>query len=313
MDAEFVFNVRKFMPAVSFIIPSYNSHLTIEKTISSIFHQRSQEHIAEVIVVDSSDDDKTRQVFKKFNHPKLRIISMGLKTSPSGGRNIGVKEASGDLLCFIDSDVYLDEGWLGVVLTAYSKDCKAGCGSISLPPFQKNIKLAAAQLYLQFNEYLDIGQCHSRMFVPSCNLFCDRDVFKKTGGFPEIRASEDTLFCLNLNKIEKIWFFPEAKCFHIFREEWKSFKRNQELLGKYVIIYRRIFYDKWLYKGIMPVILFPGFLLIKVVRMCLRVSKAGPDHFKSFVGSFGIFLMGIIYWSVGFIQGCFESNESFRR
>lgn len=57
------------MPAVSFIIPSYNSHLTLEKAIESIFHQRLQENIAQAIVVDPSDDDKASNVFKKFDHP----------------------------------------------------------------------------------------------------------------------------------------------------------------------------------------------------------------------------------------------------
>ena len=50
------------MVKVSFIIPSYNSHLTIEKTIQSVFRQQLQEHIAEVIVVDSSDDEKARDI-----------------------------------------------------------------------------------------------------------------------------------------------------------------------------------------------------------------------------------------------------------
>ena len=52
------------LPAVSFIIPSYNSHLTLEKTIESIFHQRLQENIAQAIVADPSDDDKASNVFK---------------------------------------------------------------------------------------------------------------------------------------------------------------------------------------------------------------------------------------------------------
>ena len=109
------------MVKVSFIIPSYNSHLTIEKTIQSVFRQQPQEHIAEVIVVDSSDDGKTRDIFKKFDHPKLKVLSLNQKTSPSAGRNMGAKLSQGTLLCFIDSDVFLSDDWLSNILDAFKK------------------------------------------------------------------------------------------------------------------------------------------------------------------------------------------------
>ncbi len=295
---------------VSFIIPSYNSHLTIAKTIESIFSQSRKDLIADVIVVDSSDDGKTREVLKTFSHANFKLMLQNQKTPPSAGRNIGARQASGDLLCFIDSDVYLNEDWLKVVLQFHSQGCLAGGGSISLPSSQVNNPLAAAQLYLQFNEYLDTGIFHNRSFVPSCNLFCERKVFERVGGFPNLRASEDTMFCLAVNKLEKIWFVPDAKCFHIFREDWDAFKRNQQLLGKYVMIYRREYYQKWFYKGIFPVLFFPAFLAIKMVWITMRLQKSGKSHINAFLKSIGIFFIGIGYWSIGFLKGCFEKNET---
>jgi glycosyltransferase involved in cell wall biosynthesis len=296
------------MIKVSFIVPSYNSFKTIGFTLESLLRQNHKDGTKEIIVVDSSNDSRTREVIGKFDG--LKLIALDTKTSPAKGRNIGAQEAQGELLCFIDSDVCLGPNWLEKILEAYSQGKKVGCGSVSLPDFQENEKLAAAQLYLQFNEYLDTGIEHSRSFVPSCNLFCDRAVFESVKGFPEIRASEDTLFCLRLAGIAEIWFLPRARCFHIFRLEWDGFKKNQELLGKYVSIYRKIYYKSWMYSGIMPVILFPGFLAVKSIRIAMRLKKAGKYHFGTWLKSWWIYKLGLFYWSVGFIKGCFSDETA---
>lgn len=297
---------------VSFIIPSYNSHKTIADTVNSIFKQTRLDFVKDVIVVDSSDDQKTRAVLAQFQFPQLTVIHLNVKTSPALGRNMGAKNAKGDLLCFIDSDVYLSKDWLEHILNARQCGHRSGGGAISLPPFQDKSMLATAQLYLQFNEYLNSGVLHERSFVPSCNLFCERKAFETVGGFPDLRASEDTMFCLSLNKIEKIWFVPQAECFHIFREEWDSFKKNQELLGRYVIIYRRQYYKKWFYKGAFSLVFFPAFLTIKLIWIILRIRKAGKVHQRAFSKSSGVFMMGMLYWSCGFIKGCFDNDAVTR-
>src|ERR1035441_9406097 len=105
------------MISISFIIPSYNSQKTVHGTLKSIFRQKSLISVKEVIVVDSSDDGETRKLLKGPSaspqddnqltfDSKLRIILLDKKTSPALGRNIGAQDAIGNLLCFIDSDVY---------------------------------------------------------------------------------------------------------------------------------------------------------------------------------------------------------------
>src|ERR1700686_1180601 len=103
------------MIKVSFIIPSYNSYQTINRTLKSVFALKSFENVIDVIVVDSSDDVITRELLKDVEKA-LKIVLLDKKTSPALGRNIGAEQAQGELLCFIDSDVYLDENWLENIL-----------------------------------------------------------------------------------------------------------------------------------------------------------------------------------------------------
>lgn len=294
------------MPSVSLIIPSYNSHLTVGKTLQSIFRQRDLCLVHEVIVVDSSDDAATRTVLSELKHEKLKLLLLNTKTSPSDGRNTGAAIATGDLLCFIDSDVFLAPDWLSKILEAYKNGCRAGCGSVSIPDFQENSKLALAQLYLQFNESLNVGKTRPVTMVPACNMFVERSLFERAGRFPRMRASEDVVLCLNIGKTDKVWFVPSARCYHIFRENLQSYFNNQIVLGKYIIVYRRLVYNTWFYKGLWPVVLLPMFLIIKSARIKLRIMNAGGEHFKRFFFSSHLFAAGLWYWAVGFLQGCFE-------
>ncbi len=298
------------MIETSFIIPSYNSSKTIKYTIESILKQNLFEQITDIIIVDSSDDDSTQDLLRSIKNEKIKLIFLPKKTSPSEGRNIGFEHSKGGLLSFIDSDVYLSETWLENVIKAYDKGCRVGAGSVSIPHFQINNKLALAQLYLQFNESLEVGDTRKVVMVPSCNMFVDRQIFQETGGFPIIRASEDVLLCLKIGKTNPIWFVPQAKSFHIFREEKQSYYRNQIILGKYIIIYRRNSFNKWFYKGVWPVLLLPLFLLIKLTRIKLRIFNAGWKHYKKFIISSPLFMVGLFYWAVGFLQGCLHKEKA---
>lgn len=296
------------MVNISFIIPSYNSHLTIGKTLQSIARQKDFERVNEIIVVDSSDDEATRSILTNFKHEKFKLLLLNVKTSPSDGRNAGAGIATGGLLCFIDSDVFLAPDWLSKILEAYAQGCRAGCGSVSAPDFQQDNKLALAQLYLQFNESLNVGKTRQVAMVPACNMFVERSLFEKAGRFPRMRASEDVVLCLNIAKTEKVFFVPSARCYHIFREDLKAYFNNQVVLGKYIIVYRRMVYDRWYYKGLWPMVLLPAFLVIKTARIKLRIIKAGGGHFWIFLKSSHLFAAGLWYWAVGFYQGCREGE-----
>jgi glycosyltransferase involved in cell wall biosynthesis len=291
-------------PKVSFIVPSYNSSKTVSLTLESIFEQTDFDCILDVIIVDSSDKDQGRISLKKYQQEKVKLIELPQKTWPAIARNLGAKEAKAEILIFIDSDVYLERTWLSAIITAHKEGCLFGSGGVLVSESQKHNSLPVAQLYLQFNEYLAVGKRHKIGMVPSCNMFCDRSVFNKAGGFPEIRASEDVSLSLIIGKSTDVWFIPEAVAYHIFRENWDSFRQNQILLGKYVIIYRKIFSSSMIYRWVFPIFLFPLFLFVKLARIIWRIIKAGPAHYLKFIKVFHFFIIGFIFWSFGFLKGC---------
>lgn len=284
---------------VSIIIPAFNSSKTLRHTLPSILRQ-NREAIAEIIVVDSSDDGTTPALIGEFAGQGVRFIVSGVRVMPALQRNIGAREATGKVLLFLDSDVILDDGYVDKVVSYYLSGHLAGFGSVKLPDFQKKNVVAVAQYYLQLNEYLPSGRPRTKPFVLGCSNWVDRQIFETIGGYPEILAAEDVLYGHLIGERCGIWFFPEASVVHIFREDWKGYFRNQRHLGTYVARYRKEGSRSPAFKGPIPVLLFPAFFLIKAFRILPRILAAGPAHALRCALVGPAFALGLLQWCVGF-------------
>ena len=97
---------------ISFIVPTYNREDTIERCIRSIYSVKCDK---EVIVIDDNSNDKTIEIIKR-NFPKVNIIRNKSNKGPAYARNVGIKEANGEYLFFVDSDVFLTKDILKKLL-----------------------------------------------------------------------------------------------------------------------------------------------------------------------------------------------------
>ena len=97
------------MPQISVIVPVYNTEKYLDKCINSILIQKMQDF--EIIIVNDGSTDDSESIIKKYKTKYSTQIKFYNK--PNGGlsdaRNFGVKKATGEYLCFIDSDDYIDE------------------------------------------------------------------------------------------------------------------------------------------------------------------------------------------------------------
>jgi glycosyltransferase involved in cell wall biosynthesis len=293
---------------VSIVIPAFNSAATLRRTLPSILEQ-DRSLIADIIVVDSSDDGQTAALAKEFEPRGVSFIVSGLRIMPAIQRNIGAKASKGRLLLFLDSDVILEPGYVAKIAAYYMGGHLAGFGAVTLPDFQSRNAVAVAQYYLQLNEYLPSGKPRVKPFVLGCSNFVDRSLFEKAGGYPEIRAAEDVLYGRSLAALAPIWFFPQAAVAHIFREDWKGYFRNQKLLGKYVARYRKESSGGLAFKGIFPILLFPLFLVVKAARIVPRILSAGPGHALKCATVIPAFALGLVYWGKGFVEEAMARAE----
>lgn len=92
-------------PLVSIITPAYNSQDFISETIRSVQEQTYPDWEL-LIIVDSKTIDQTLKITLDAQNKDARIkVFFGKDySSISKNRNIGLKEAQGDYICFLDSD-----------------------------------------------------------------------------------------------------------------------------------------------------------------------------------------------------------------
>lgn len=99
--------MKHFSPLISIIVPVFNVEKYIEKCLNSIINQTYKK--LEIICINDGSTDNSRIILDKFKSIDSRIIIINQKNQGlSVARNIGIKEAQGDLITFVDSDDWLE-------------------------------------------------------------------------------------------------------------------------------------------------------------------------------------------------------------
>lgn len=93
----------KHQPLISVIIPCYNYAHYLAECFRSLQQQSYSNW--ECLLVDNASTDNTKQVVEEFAKQDTRIkyLYQPIK-GPSASRNLGIKEAKGDYIQFLDSD-----------------------------------------------------------------------------------------------------------------------------------------------------------------------------------------------------------------
>ncbi|MBR1564139.1 MAG: glycosyltransferase family 2 protein [Paludibacteraceae bacterium] len=96
---------------ISYIIPAYNASKTILSCIDGIC-KNIQGGDFEVIVVDDCSTDDTREIVSDFafKHHEVKLICQPQNHRQGAARNIGLKEAKGEYITFVDADDIVLDG-----------------------------------------------------------------------------------------------------------------------------------------------------------------------------------------------------------
>jgi len=101
---------------LSVIIPCYNAAATIDELLSA-FAQESWAEPWELLVSNNGCTDATTDVVARFRDalPNLRVVDASDRRGRSHARNVGAREANGELLAFVDADDVIGEGWVAAI------------------------------------------------------------------------------------------------------------------------------------------------------------------------------------------------------
>lgn len=90
-------------PLVSIVVPAFNAERFLSRTLASA--QRQTHNRLEIIIVDDGSTDGTRSIVESIaaQDDRVRIVSVK-NGGVASARNVGIDEAKGEFIAFLDSD-----------------------------------------------------------------------------------------------------------------------------------------------------------------------------------------------------------------
>ena len=89
------------MARISVVIPTFNRAATLPRAIDSVLGQTHDD--VELIVVDDGSTDATAAVLQRYAG-RLMAVCLAVNGGGNAARNRGIQCASGEIICFLDSD-----------------------------------------------------------------------------------------------------------------------------------------------------------------------------------------------------------------
>lgn len=190
-------------PLISIIVPVYNVEKYIRRCVDSLINQTYRN--LEIILVDDGSPDNSGAICDEYAKLDSRIKVIHKENGGvSSARNVGLDNASGEYIVFLDSDDYMDVDSYSVMYTGLI-DKKADIAVVGLS--QERVDGIFVPKYnVDVTEVLDKAQTIAEMLKQvkyTCSL-CDKLFSSKLIGdtrFDEtISHNEDLLFVYQLMK-----------------------------------------------------------------------------------------------------------------
>jgi glycosyltransferase involved in cell wall biosynthesis len=91
-------------PQFSVVLPVYNGEKTLRRAIDSVRQQTNTDW--EIVAVDDGSKDSSWEILAEAStgDPRIRTFRSPSSGGPARPRNIGIKEAAGQAICFLDQD-----------------------------------------------------------------------------------------------------------------------------------------------------------------------------------------------------------------
>jgi len=192
------------LPIVSIIVPTFNAEPYLTRLILAL---QQQENIPffEIILIDSSSTDKTKEIATSYSI--LKFVQIPKQSFTHGyARNLGVSLANGSIIVFLSQDACpYDKNWLKNLLLALDENGVAAAYSRQIPysnasPMEKHFlnknfpdqsKILHTKVSKNFLRFKDV-------FFSNVSSATKKETLLKTPFRESLIMSEDQQFSLDL-------------------------------------------------------------------------------------------------------------------
>lgn len=197
------------MGKISVIIPLYNGRNTLKQTLYSIAMQSIIDE-TEIVIVNDCDGINYADILAKFDDLNIKYVTNPRNLGCGGARNIGIREASNSIICFVDSD---DQFTSAITLEIMYNRIKAEGADMLAGAFESEMRQdnGIAIKKMERSPVWCHNKFYRRQFLLDNNLFFNEN----------LRICEDTEFHqLLIDMGGKVAYTPF--CGYLWRDNQKS-------------------------------------------------------------------------------------------
>ena len=122
-NCYFIFHFKKeiIMDKISIVVAVYNAEKTLKKCVDSLLNQTYNN--IEIILVNDCSKDNSLDICKEYSkaNDNVKVISNDRNSGVSDTRNNGIDNSTGEYICFVDSDDYVESNYIEVLYYYYQK------------------------------------------------------------------------------------------------------------------------------------------------------------------------------------------------
>ncbi len=182
------------VPFVSVVIPTFNRTKALTRCLEGLATQTYPKDRFEVVVVDDGGSTDLEEGLPRGAFPGYTRLLRQPNQGPAAARNLGAREARGDILAFTDDDCRPRSPWISALVETIVREPKAMVGGRVVNGLSSNLYAQASQDLVSFlYEYFPRTRA-LRPFFTTNNVGVRRTSFLDIGGFDEsfrFSAGED--------------------------------------------------------------------------------------------------------------------------
>lgn len=226
---------------VSAVICSYNRARFIISAVDSIFNQDFDKSRYEVIVVDNNSTDNTIKLLEEYKnaHPDYHFrYYTELNQGVAYTRNRCAKEATGEIVAYLDDDSVAQPGWLTDTVNFFDAHPKVySTGGKIVPQFLTGIPDWYSKYFFGLVGNFDQGPNEKRLtgarYPCGANMAFRKKVFDEIGyfntelgrkGMGLLANEEKDIYLRILGANHEVWYLPYVKVLH--NVESNKFDKN---------------------------------------------------------------------------------------
>ncbi|MEM9213394.1 MAG: glycosyltransferase [Cyanobacteria bacterium P01_F01_bin.150] len=121
-------SVPSLWPSVSVVIPIYNGEDDLPDLMACLWRQTYHSQRVEYLLVDNNSRDRTHTLLQSYAQQgkarglNLKVLQECQIQSSYAARNLGIKQAKGDIIAFTDADCRPDATWLENLVQPFLSD-----------------------------------------------------------------------------------------------------------------------------------------------------------------------------------------------